>query len=167
MVCYHGRHVCVGNFYHGSGETMNIKTLLKKKEQDTTIKREDDIKALVEVDEGLVNCMIYVEATKSRIYRQVDHKLIPKEAVERNYKGQPYYMLGLDEKGFWPIERENKVSAADSPQSLMIVLEKFNLLIAKAFPMGSQMIEKVKITILIVFSFIELIVIFLILGSIG
>lgn len=139
-----------------------IKRKFKKQEHHEAVENKESIEDLKKRSTDLVDCLIYVESTHERLHREVTKNLLPPESLERDYAdGNPIHLIGLDEKGFWAIEPEPSEDG-ESPQDLMIVLEKFDKLIAKAFPMGGNLLEKIKMGFLIAFCFSELIILFLI-----
>ena len=143
-----------------------VDKIIKKKVIAPPVCTRDELQSLVSPQvEGEIPCVVYVNSTRKRIYRDLDPSLIPLTSIARYYRGLYRHWLGLDEKGLYVVEPDSEIDDVNSPQSLAIVLQKFDALIPKAFPIRPNLMEKMKSTILIVFCFVELIVLFLIISQ--
>ena len=106
--------------------------------------------------------VIYNHVDRMIKYRELDKKLIPEDSIPRYYKGEYRHYLEYKKDKLRVIEPPREKKQSDSPGSFAVILRKIETLIPKAIPMKSNFMEKIKITLLVVFCFAELIVLFLI-----
>jgi hypothetical protein len=145
---------------------MSILDLIRKSNHKAPINNLSEL--VISQGEEKAPCVIYDNLTRKRIYRNVDSKLIPERSIPRFYRGQYRHFLGWNEDKLYIISpNDENIDPDDSPQGLEIVLRKFEALVPKAFPMTTNLIEKVKITILVVFCFAELVTIFFIVSQLS
>lgn len=126
---------------------------------------DDEVASLTLQDVDQLFCFIFVEKTRTMVRRMLSTEHIPDGYIERNYKGNPCCVLGLDkENKFWLIEAQNKVEVNESPQDLFIALQ-CEKEVNETYGLSDSALEKVKIGILVGLCFAELIVLFLIFGA--
>jgi hypothetical protein len=130
------------------------------------IESEDDLKILAEVDDtGLTNCIVIVEKTGERAFPKIKDTFIPSDSLERDYKGKPCHLLGLDLEGkLWAIEPENEIKINESPKDCFIALQ-YEKEVNAVYALSEGTVEKMKIGFFIALCICELIILFLIIST--
>jgi hypothetical protein len=143
------------------GNKMKSKTKAK-----SVIEVMDDILAYNNKDTENIQCMVVVEKTGLLTYPRISNTLIPEDSIERNYKGRPCHLLGLDLKGkLWAIEPENEIKINENPKDLFIALQ-YEKEVDAVYSLSESVIEKIKIGLFFLLCVVELIILFLIITTV-
>lgn len=123
--------------------------------------------SIQEYDTKTAFCGIVVEKTRRLIYKWLDYSKIPNDSISRNFGGRDIHYLGLNLEGdLWAIEPPQEVKENDTPQDCYLALS-YELEIRETIGLTGNPVEKIKIGIFIFFCFIEAILLFLIIPTIG
>lgn len=123
------------------------------------------IEALQDTGAELVDTLIIAEKTGELLGRQVSRDLIPDDSIERNYKGKPCYLLGLDKfDKLWAIEPVNKIEVGQSPKDCFIALQ-YEKEVNGVYNLPEGIGEKIKLGFFYALCIVELIVLFLIITA--
>ena len=92
---------------------------------------------------------------------------IPQDSIQGYYKGTPFHLLCFNGNLYTP-PFPTEIDPSDRPQALTGILKRVRPLVGKVFKGGSNLINKIKIGILIFFCFTEIVIIFFIVtGQMG
>jgi hypothetical protein len=141
-----------------------------KKKSKTKIKdvieEADDILAYNNKETENIQCMVVVEKTGLLTYPRISNTLIPEDSIERNYKGHPCHLLGLNLKGeLWAIEPENEIKINENPKDLFIALQ-YEKEVDAVYSLSESVVEKIKIGLFFLLCVVELIILFLIITTV-
>lgn len=112
-----------------------------------------------------INAMIVVENTKTRIFRHVPEKHIPKTSFLKDYGGLWLHVLGLTAGEFWPILRPAPQDGR-TPTDLYVAKHCANE-VNEVYGMSMPLSQKIAIGLLVGLCFGILIVLFLIVSASG
>lgn len=126
--------------------------------------REELEKLSEQGDDESVLCGIIFE--KKGTYEEHLVKLsdIPEDSIQGYYKGTPFHLLCFNGHLYTPFF-PTEVDPSDRPQALTGILKRVRPLVGKVFKGGSNLINKIKIGILIFFCFAEIAIIFFIIAG--
>lgn len=136
-----------------------------KRKVKNNIDSKDALKVFLNQEEELIQCIVIVEESGQLTYPKISSILIPSDSIERKYKGHPCHLLGLDKKGqLWAIEPENKIEINQSPKDCFIALQ-YEKEVNECYSLSEGTLEKLKIGLLFLLCFAELIILFLIITT--
>jgi hypothetical protein len=151
----------VAAFAVGLVGTKKSKTKLK-----SVIEEAVDILAYNNKETENIQCLVVVEKTGILTYPRISNTLIPDDSIERNYKGRPAHLLGLDLQGkLWAIEPENEIKINESPKDLFIALQ-YEKEVDAVYSLSESVVEKIKIGLFFLLCVVELIILFLIITTV-
>lgn len=108
----------------------------------------EELEAAQAVEDGFVYSLVVNENKNTWGFKYLDRELIPDESRERDFKNKPFYVVGYNNEGLYPIEAQKEVVEGESPQDLFIALQ-YEQEVDATYSLTESAIEKIKLGIFI------------------